>query len=160
MNFTACKMVAFDNHSITRPTYFIQNAVTAPFQMITDTYGIPTYLEANPSIISMVTFPFMFGMMFGDMGHGSLYFALGAFLCLNFEKLNKNKGMRGLLWARYLLLLMGFMSVYCGLIYNEFFAINTNMFGTCYDMVNRSKIDGFANWIFLRKDFNCNYAIG
>lgn len=34
--------------------------------------------------------------------------------------------------ARYLLMLMGLMATYAGLIYNEYFAISTNMFGSCY----------------------------
>jgi V-type H+-transporting ATPase subunit a len=45
-----------------------------------DTYGIPTYKEANPLLVSLVTFPILFGMMFGDIGHGTLLFAAGAYL--------------------------------------------------------------------------------
>jgi len=45
-------------------------------------YGVPTYLEANPALFTIVTFPFFFGMMFGDMGHGSIYLAIGAVLTL------------------------------------------------------------------------------
>jgi V-type H+-transporting ATPase subunit a len=37
-----------------------------------------------------------------------------------------------MLEARYLLLIMGIMSTWAGLIYNEFFAIPMNLFGSCY----------------------------
>ena len=29
---------------------------------------------------------------------------------------------------------MGLMAFYCGFIYNEFFAITTDLFGSCYQM--------------------------
>jgi V-type H+-transporting ATPase subunit a len=51
--------------------------VTWFFQEFTNTYGVPCYQEANPSGFAVVTFPFMFGIMFGDYGHGSLIFFLG-----------------------------------------------------------------------------------
>ena len=35
---------------------------------------------------------------------------------------------------RYLLLLMGMFAVYCGLVYNEFFALPINLFQSCYQM--------------------------
>jgi len=54
------------------------NDVTWTFQQITNTYGVPTYGEANPATFSVVTFPFLFAVMFGDYGHGSLILFLGA----------------------------------------------------------------------------------
>lgn len=70
----------------------------------------------------MVTFPFFFGMMFGDMGHGSLYAFFGLFLIFFNEKL-KGGAFNGILFMRYFLFLMGLMSTYCGFIYNEYFAL-------------------------------------
>jgi len=37
-----------------------------------------------------VTFPFLFGVMFGDIGHGFVLFLIGAVLCLT-EDLIKEK---------------------------------------------------------------------
>jgi V-type H+-transporting ATPase subunit a len=64
------------------PTYIKVNDFTWGFQEITDTYGIPCYKEINPSYFSIVTFPLLFGIMFGDIGHGTLLFLFGSFLCL------------------------------------------------------------------------------
>jgi V-type H+-transporting ATPase subunit a len=91
--------------------------------LIVDTYGVPTYKEANPIIVSFVTFPFLFGMMFGDMGHGSILLMVGIYMTL---KGNEDGGMAGK--VRYLFLLMGIFAVYCGMIYNEFFALPINLF--------------------------------
>lgn len=129
--YSAAKIVAFDNHNIPRPTYFKTTDFTRVFQLIVDTYGVPTYLEANPVPISIVTFPFFFGMMFGDMGHGSIFLTLGLITVLFNEQL-KGGALNALLPLRYLLLLMGFMATYCGLIYNEWFAITTEIFPSCY----------------------------
>jgi V-type H+-transporting ATPase subunit a len=108
--------------------------VTSVYQFIVDTYGIPNYLEANPALLTIVTFPFFFGMMFGDMGHGSLLIIGGMVLTIGGPEFTKGTGLELLSFARYLLLLMGIMAFYCGFIYNEWFAIPTNLFGSCYDI--------------------------
>ena len=56
------------------PSYFKLNEFTAPFQEIVSTYGVPKYKEVNPAIFGLVTFPFLFGIMFGDVGHGGFMF--------------------------------------------------------------------------------------
>ena len=170
--YSAAKIVAYDNHSIPRPTYFKTTDFTAMFQLIVDTYGVPTYLEANPVPVSIVTFPFFFGMMFGDMGHGSLFLFLGAYLTL-FNNQLKGGALNAALPMRYLFLLMGIMAVYCGFIYNEWFAIPTEIFTSCYSGENRiqwnaTQTDGTTegttviqgDYVFLRKSFDCNYPFG
>ena len=37
-------------------------------QSIVNTYGVPRYREANPALFTAVTFPFLFGVMYGDIG--------------------------------------------------------------------------------------------
>ena len=69
-------------HTLTPPTFFEMNDFIWPFHEIVVTYGTPNYKEVNPTIFNMVTFPFLFGVMFGDIGHGGLLFIFGIFLCL------------------------------------------------------------------------------
>lgn len=122
----------FKAHNITPPTYIKTNDFTWSFQQIVDTYGIPMYKEVNPAIFACVTFPFLFGVMFGDMAHGSLMLLLGIFLCLINDKL-KGTSLEAAGQLRYLLVLMGIFATYMGFIYNEFFAIPIEFFGSCYE---------------------------
>ena len=48
------------------PTYFKLNKFTASFQAIVDGYGVPRYGEINPAAFTIITYPFLFGVMFGD----------------------------------------------------------------------------------------------
>ncbi len=100
-------------------------------QEIVETYGIPRYGEVNPGIFTCVTFPFFFGVMFGDIAHGSVLFTFGLFLVFFNEKL-KTTAFSALLSLRYLLTLMGFFAFYCGWIYNDFLGISFNLWGSCY----------------------------
>lgn len=52
----------------TPPTHFHTNKFTEVFQGVVNTYGVPRYGEANPALFTTVTFPFLFGVMYGDMG--------------------------------------------------------------------------------------------
>lgn len=101
--------------------------------MITNTYGIPRYEEANPACFAVVTFPFLFAVMFGDYGHGSLILIIGLAMVMGHDKLVKMDGMRDAQGLRYLIMMMGMFSCYMGLLYNEFFSIPSDWFGSCYN---------------------------
>lgn len=113
------------------------NDLTYPFQEIVNTYGIPRYREVNPAIFNIVTFPFLFGVMFGDIGHGFLLFLFAAYLIFEKDEIMATKSaLKPLLKARYLLLFMGFFAFYSGWMYNDFLSIPLNVFGSCYVDVN------------------------
>lgn len=76
------QIVVRNSSKLEPPTFIRTNTFTYPFQEITNTYGIPCYQEVNPSYFSIVTFPLLFGVMFGDIAHGSLLFLFSSFLCL------------------------------------------------------------------------------
>ena len=119
------------------PTYFVTNEFTEVSQQIINTYGIPTYGEVNPAIIANVTFPFLFGVMFGDIGHGFILLLAGTYLCMFSESLSENPDNILMLKFRYYLVLMGFFATYMGLIYNDFMSIPLSLFGkSCYSEVN------------------------
>lgn len=108
------------------PTYIRTNEYTENWQEVINTYGIPKYQEANPALLTVVTFPFIFGMMYGDIGHGSMLLLAGLWLCRNAEDLRFSQPV--LFSARYMVLSMGIFAVYAGFLYNDFFSISLQLF--------------------------------
>lgn len=106
------------------------------FQEIINTYGIPTYKEINPAYFACVTFPFLFGIMFGDIGHGFILLLIGSFLCLFNGYLDRVQSLRGVLMLRYLVLLMGIFATFSGFVYNDMMSIPLNLFDSCYSTVD------------------------
>ena len=118
------------------------NEFVWPFHEIVVTYGVPTYKEINPTTFNIVTFPFLFGLMFGDIGHGFLLFLFAAYLCFKKDYLLEHHSyLFGLLKIRYLLLLMGFFSTFSGFIYNDMMAMPLNLFGSCYKNTNDNEVE-------------------
>lgn len=48
--------------------------------------SMATYREANPGVFSIVTFPFLFAVMFGDWGHGICMLLAALYLIINERK--------------------------------------------------------------------------
>ena len=143
------------DHELSPPTFFEMNEFIYPFHEIVVTYGTPNYKEINPTTFNMVTFPFLFGVMFGDIGHGLILFLFAAYLCLNKENVLKNSPSLSLLVRiRYLLLLMGFFATYAGFIYNDMMAMPLDLFGTCYTTNPLNTKEA------ILKEKNCVYPFG
>ena len=62
------------------PTLVKTPGWTRPLQSIVDNFGIPSYSETNPTPFMILTFPLIYGLMFGDIGEGLLFLAFGFFL--------------------------------------------------------------------------------
>ncbi|KAM3956776.1 V-type proton ATPase 116 kDa subunit a 1 isoform 2-T2 [Aphomia sociella] len=118
------------------PTYNRTNKFTFAFQNLIYAYGVATYREVNPAPYTIITFPFLFAVMFGDLGHGALMAVFGFWMCYK-EKPLQAKKIDSEIWniffgGRYIILLMGLFSMYTGLIYNDIFSKSLNIFGSAW----------------------------
>ncbi|EDL32966.1 T-cell, immune regulator 1, ATPase, H+ transporting, lysosomal V0 protein A3, isoform CRA_c [Mus musculus] len=131
------------------PTLIRTNRFTSSFQGIVDAYGVGRYREVNPAPYTIITFPFLFAVMFGDVGHGLLMFLFALAMVLT-ENRPAVKAAQNEIWqtffgGRYLLLLMGLFSVYTGFIYNECFSRATTIFPSGWSVAAMANQSGWSD---------------
>lgn len=99
------------------PTKLSNNRFIKPFEEITKLYGVPHYDELDPTIFIAVSFPLIFGLMFGDIGHGLVLLVGG--LMLGFL-IKKNSTLKNIGW---ILAACGLGAVFAGFLFGEAFGV-------------------------------------
>ncbi|KAG9239535.1 putative V-type proton ATPase subunit A [Amylocarpus encephaloides] len=119
----------------TPPTYQKTNKFTEGFQTIINAYGTAKYQEVNPGLPTIVTFPFLFAVMFGDFGHGFLMVVAAAAMIYWEKSLKKVRDelFSMAFYGRYIMLMMGIYSMYTGLIYNDVFSKSLSPFKSAWN---------------------------
>ncbi|PIO33788.1 hypothetical protein AB205_0190580 [Aquarana catesbeiana] len=120
------------------PTFNRINKFTAGFQNIVDAYGVGNYREMNPTPYTIITFPFLFAVMFGDCGHGLVMLGFASWMIWKEKQLLASK-VDNEIWntffgGRYLIFLMSIFSIYTGFIYNDCFSKSFNIFGSSWSV--------------------------
>lgn len=88
----------------------------APFQQLVTTYAQPKYTEIDPTVLMALTFPVLFGAMFGDVGHGLLLALLGGLLVSR-----KVRALRGMAGLGGLIIVCGLAATVFGFLYGSLF---------------------------------------
>merc|ERR1719427_1036711 len=116
------------------PTYNRTNKYTAGYQNLVDAYGVNSYREVNPSVYTIATFPFLFAVMFGDAGHGTIMLTAALWMIIKEKSLESKREISEIFniffGGRYIIFLMSIFSIYTGLIYNDIFSKSFNIFGS------------------------------
>jgi V-type H+-transporting ATPase subunit a len=145
------------------PTYHVTNKFTGAFQAIVDAYGVASYQEVNPGPFTIITFPFLFAVMFGDLGHGAIMFLFALFLVKKEVSLAAIKG-GGEIWdtifgGRYILLLMGLFSMYTGFLYNDCFSKAMTIIDSGWELPNPCYIkEDQVEMMHLTREQLSNYS--
>lgn len=98
------------------PTLVPSESRAATFQPLVDTYATVPYADLNPSVIAGLAYVLMFGVMFGDVGHGLLLTLAG--LGLRSSRLNPSGRLRS---AVPFVIGAGLASIGFGLAFGEAF---------------------------------------
>ena len=62
------------------PVRLKNNFFTKAFSNFTEMYGLPSYNELDPTAFVAITYTILFGIMFGDVGHGIMVALFGVFM--------------------------------------------------------------------------------
>lgn len=85
---TFCLVEDDHNNIMSKPPTKLKNPkLFKPFEMFIQMYGLPAYDEIDPTIILGLTYSFLFGFMFGDVGQG-LCLMIGGYLLYRAKKMN------------------------------------------------------------------------
>ena len=103
-----------DNSNV--PVALQNSKFLRPFQLLVTTYARPRYGELDPTWLIAITFPLLFGAMFGDVGHGVLLAALGALISSGKVKALKSLGGLG-----GLIIICGLLAAVFGFLYGSVF---------------------------------------
>jgi V/A-type H+-transporting ATPase subunit I len=92
--------------------------ILGAFRLLVTIYGRPRYEEIDPTIFIAITFPLLFGAMFGDVGHGLLLALLGGLLASR-----KVRALRGLADLGTVIIICGLVAAVFGLLYGSVFGV-------------------------------------
>lgn len=110
----ASEVPSVKNGRVHVPVHLKNPKFIRPFELITSAYGIPAYRTIDPTPILGLSFLLIFGLMFGDVGHGLVLALTGLLLLIKGKaEFSRHAGM--------LLLYVGASSMIFGFLFGSLF---------------------------------------
>ncbi|TMI25444.1 hypothetical protein E6H36_06640 [Candidatus Bathyarchaeota archaeon] len=117
-----------DEDSSKPPTLVNTPSWFKPVQSIINNFGIPNYNELNPLPFMIISYPLIFGLMFGDFGQGPLFILFG----LLFMRVRKKGGKipggdigQLIVGGAELMILLGIGTTIFGFVFGDFFGFES-----------------------------------
>jgi V/A-type H+-transporting ATPase subunit I len=92
------------------------------FQQLVTTYGRPRYEEIDPTLFIAITFPILFGAMFGDVGHGFVLALLGGLVASR-----KIRALRSMAALGTVVAICGLSAMVFGFLYGSVFGLEQTL---------------------------------
>jgi V/A-type H+-transporting ATPase subunit I len=119
--FAECREAGEVEKKVKVPTKLRNWVIFRPFEMFVKNYGLPRYEDIDPTPFVAVSFLVMFGMMFGDVGHGAILALAGA--CAAFLPYNIFTPIRDL---GKILMMSGMSGMVFGFLFCSIFGIESD----------------------------------
>ncbi|MGB7533496.1 MAG: V-type ATPase 116kDa subunit family protein [Halobacteriota archaeon] len=141
--FSVVEVIEPKREDVRVPSLLNNPRIIKPFESVIKMYGHPLYKDIDPTLITAIMFPVLFGLMFPDMGHGFFILLLGLALMFAFKGLGKEMQGMGII-----IVLCGFCSLIVGIIFGEFFGFSTY----ASHLVAQSTNMHIPGWLILIKE--------
>ena len=99
------------------PTYVRLPRSIQPLESVIEYYGTPSYWEISPTIFLIITFPFLFGLMFPDFGNALVLLLFSIW----FYNYGKKRGSENTVKLSLVLIYSSIVAMVTGLLAREFF---------------------------------------
>lgn len=107
-------------HNSNVPVALQSSKFLKPFQMLVNTYARPRYGELDPTILIAITFPILFGAMFGDIGQGLVLAVLGWLM-------GRGKILKSMASLGDLIMICGISATFFGFLYGSIFGFEEDV---------------------------------
>jgi len=139
--FSMVEVIKPKRDDVRVPSLLKNPRILKPFESIINMYGHPLYKDIDPTLITAIMFPILFGLMFPDIGHGLIILLLGLALMFAFKGLDKEIRSAGII-----VVLCGLCAVVAGVLFGEFFGFSHYASELIHDSMGME----IPNWLLLK----------
>ena len=142
--FSVIEVIEPKREDVRVPSLLNNPRIIKPFESVIKMYGHPLYKDIDPTLITAIMFPILFGLMFPDIGHGLIILLLGLAVMFAFKGLDKEIRSAGII-----IVLCGLCAVIAGALFGEFFGFSHFASELIYDSMGTVDIPDIPGWLLL-----------